>query len=156
MLTNVDFENIDLIVELGPGTGVITREIISKMHPSCKLIVFELHLPFYKELKKELLLNEQVILVNETAESLEKYLQELQLGKADVIISSLPLANFDNKLLNILLKMIQNNLKTNGKFIQFQYSLKTKKMFRSYFPIVDTKFTSMNIPPAFIFTCTKK
>jgi phospholipid N-methyltransferase len=156
MLANVNFSNAKVIIELGPGTGVITREIIAKMKPSCRLLVFELHLPFYRELQKEFKDNEQVILVNDTAEKIAQYLESYQLGKADNIISSLPLANFDKTILDHLLKACHDNLKNEGKFIQFQYSLTTKKSLRNYFPKIEMNFTSMNIPPAFIFTCLKK
>lgn len=156
MLDNVDFKHAKVIVELGPGTGVITREIIKEMLPSCKLLIFELHRPFYEELKKEFAKNDQVILVHDSAEFLEKHLEAFHLGKVDAVVSSLPLANFKKSLLNNLISAVKESLEHDGKFIQFQYTLKTKKLLNEYFPIIQTSFTSRNLPPAFIYTCSKK
>lgn len=156
MLANIDFNEAEVIVELGPGTGVITKELVKQIQPSCKLLVFELHHPFYESLNKEFKHHENVIIIYDSAEMLKKYLIELKLDKADVILSSLPLANFKKILLKKLLTEAKNNLKEKGLFIQFQYSLRTKKILRSYFPDINTAFTTMNFPPAFVFTCEKK
>jgi len=66
MLKNIDFNSEKVIVELGPGTGVFTKEIIQKMAPDAHLLVFELNDNFYKALKKSIH-DERVILIHDTA-----------------------------------------------------------------------------------------
>lgn len=48
-----------------------------------------------------------------------------------------------------------NALAENGKYIQFQYSLNAKKKLQSYFSEVKINFTPLNIPPAFVYICSK-
>ena len=43
MVSHVGMESAGVIVELGPGTGVITREIVRKMPENARLIAIELH-----------------------------------------------------------------------------------------------------------------
>ena len=52
LFRDVDCSKCDNIVEYGPGSGVITREILRQMKPSARLIVIEINESFYNELKK--------------------------------------------------------------------------------------------------------
>ncbi|RFC55148.1 class I SAM-dependent methyltransferase [Brumimicrobium aurantiacum] len=156
MLKNVDFKNSDVIVEYGPGTGVFTRKIIDEMNPNATLYVFELHKPFYEKLKKEFDQHKQVKIINDSAENVRKYIEEDNNKYADVIISSLPLTNFDQKLTMRILKSAEIALKPQGYFIQFQYSLNARKLLLKIFTSTSIQFTINNLPPAFVYTCKKK
>ena len=47
MLSKVDFSKDILIVEIGPGTGVFTQEILSRMTLNSRLISFEINDIFF-------------------------------------------------------------------------------------------------------------
>lgn len=153
MLANINFKTTKVIVEFGPGTGVFTREIVSRMEPDCKLIVFELHEEFFKKLTDEFQDQSSVVLKNESAENIGTVLKDNNLTHADVVISSLPLANFPSELIDSILKNSVSALTKNGRYIQFQYSLTSKKYLQKYFNSIQINFTARNIPPAFIYTC---
>ena len=76
--------------------------------------------------------------------------------KADIIISSLPLANFSEELRNSILEIVHESLNEKGSFIQFQYSLNAFKNLKKLFPVVKLNFTALNFPPAFVYTCSKR
>lgn len=154
MLANINFKTANVIVEFGPGTGVFTREIVKRMKSDCKLIVFELHEEFFKKLHEEFKDNPSVILRNESAENIGLVLQEHNMHKASYVISSLPLANFPKELIHSILKNSIDNLLQDAKYIQFQYSLTSKKHLQEHFNSVSINFTARNIPPAFIYTCS--
>ena len=155
MLENVDFENSKTIIEIGPGTGVFTKKIIEKLSPDCKFIVFELNTTFYESLHSEIS-DPRVILINDSAENLNKHLIKLGLTNTDFILSSLPLSNFPLRFIVRLLKQFNAALTSNGKYIQFQYSLGAKGIIERNFSNVEISFTPLNLPPAFIYTCSKK
>lgn len=155
MLKNIDFSKVSAMAEYGPGTGVFTRMLISKLEPGAKLLVFELHDAFFKKLVKEFEDNENIILINDSAENIGKYLKEHNIEELDVILSSLPLTNFDKSLTTNILNRSHGVLKQKGLFIQFQYSLNAKKMLKLIFTSVNIDFTPKNIPPAFVYTCVK-
>ena len=45
---------------------------------------------------------------------------------------------------------------SNGKYIQFQYTLQSQKMLEKVFSTVKIKSCLLNIPPAFVYTCSKE
>lgn len=155
MLENVDFNEARVIIELGPGTGVFTDKILEKMHPDARLLVFELNENFFNSLNNRIK-DQRVHIIHDSAEQIEYYLNEFGLDKADVVISSLPLANFPQELRQSILDASHRSLKNVGKYIQFQYSLQSKKHIKKTFDEVTIDFTPFNFPPAFVYTCKKK
>lgn len=156
MLKNVDFKNANVLVEYGPGTGVFTQRIVEKMKPDAVLYIFELHEPFYKKLQKEFENNKRIQVINDSAVNVRNYLEADHNEYADVIISSLPLTNFDQKLTMRILKSAEIALKPEGHYIQFQYSLNARKLLNKIFSSISIQFTANNLPPAFVYTCKKK
>jgi phospholipid N-methyltransferase len=155
MLENIDFTTSKVVVELGPGTGVFTRMLTSKLDKDSKLIIFELHDAFYNNLSKEFLNDDRVIIINDSAENIGQYLKKHDMEEVDVVISSLPLTNFNKKLVMGILNQSHLYLKQSGLYIQFQYSLNAQKILKHVFKNVRITFTPRNIPPAFVYTCTK-
>lgn len=154
MLENIDFSQAKVLVELGPGTGVFTDKILEKMAPDAVLLVFELHDAFCIQLQNRIS-DKRVHIIHDSAEKIEEYLVKHELGKADVVISSLPLANFPQELRNSILQASHKSLTEVGKYIQFQYSLQSKKHIKKVFNEVSIDFTPLNFPPAFVYTCNK-
>lgn len=155
MLQNINFDNCNVIIELGPGTGVFTRMLTNKMKGDSKLIIFELHEAFLNKLQKEFANDDRVIIINDSAENIGEHLKEHNLGEVDAVISSLPLTNFNKRLVHTILKQSHQHLKQSGLYIQFQYSLNAQKHLKKIFREVKISFTPRNIPPAFVYTCMK-
>ncbi len=155
MLKNIDFKSVKLIVELGPGTGVFTKKLLEKMPKDSKLIVLELNTDFYNLLKREIQ-DDRMVLLHESAENIAEYVKNEGFLFADYVVSSLPLANFPKKLIETILKESYNILKNRGKYVQFQYSLLSKKNLEKQFDSVHISFTPLNFPPAFVYTCLKE
>lgn len=154
MLKNINFKEANVIIELGPGTGVFTDRLLELMHPESILLIFELNDTFFNQLANRID-DPRVHLIHDSAERLGEYLTNLGLSKADAVISSLPLANFHKLLRDKILEVSKQSLSTGGKFIQFQYTLQSKKVISSKFEGVKIAFTPLNFPPAFVYTCYK-
>lgn len=153
MLNHLPIKSAKVVVELGPGTGVFTRKIIEKLGENTQLIVIELNPDFYNALKINLK-HPNLHLKHDSADKIGQFIQELGFEKADLIISSLPLANFPNDLRNRILLTSKKYLTDDGKFVQFQYSLQSKKALEKVFKTVILDFTIFNFPPAFVYTCS--
>ena len=154
MCNKVDFEKSNIIIELGPGTGVFTKEILARAKPSAKIFVFELNEDFFHLLTSQFV-DKRIILVNESAENMETVLRAHDIQHADVIISSLPLTVIPEPIKTNIIKSAHSVLKPKGLYIQYQYSLSAKKLLESYFGKLNLKFSLINIPPAFIYVGTK-
>ena len=155
MLNHIPFKNTKLIIELGPGTGIFTEKIIEKIDPSTHLIIFELNPELCKDLKAKINLP-NVHIKEASADKIREIIKEFGFEKADIIISSLPLANFSVELRNSILEIVHKSLNEKGNFIQFQYSLNAFKNLKKLFPVVKLNFTALNFPPAFVYTCSKR
>lgn len=154
MLNDIDFSKADIIVELGPGNGAITKRILKKLHPRAQLICFEINDQFYADLKK--IDHPQLKVVNKSAEDIQEELAKLGHTKSCHIISSLPLTNIPDPISKNILKNSYANLEENGTFIQFQYSLTYFRKLKTVFKkSVSLDFEVLNVPPAFIYRCKK-
>lgn len=154
MLSKIDFSSANVLVELGPGNGAITRKILHKLHKDATLVCFEINDVFYQQLKK--IDHPQLVVLNASAEDIVEELQKLGYQKSCHIVSSLPLTIIPDDISDTILKNSFSSLESNGTFIQYQYSLtyfkKLKKVFKD---AISLDFEILNIPPAFIYRCKK-
>ena len=152
MVDPIDFTNVKCIVEFGPGTGTITHELLNKMPADAILLAFEINKEFCEKLNG--INDSRLRIISDTAENLEDYLKENNIQKVDYIVSSLPFAMIPNGIVRNILRVATKVLAPAGAFIQYQYSLNSYRRLKNTFKNVDLNFTPMNIPPAFVFTCT--
>ncbi|GJM11893.1 MAG: phospholipid N-methyltransferase [Pseudohongiella sp.] len=153
LLAPVDFESTRCIIELGPGTGCVTRAILERMHPDCILICFEVNSDFIGQL--EALQDPRMRVVNACASSIRSVLDDLNIKEVDHIVSSLPLALIDDDVVASILESVRTNLSEGGRFLQYQYSLNNYAELKPIFKDVKLDFTFRNMPPAFVYECIK-
>ena len=155
MVDHLNFKSAKLIIELGPGTGVITERIIEKLGTNSKLLVIELNETFYKDLKKRIT-DKRVTIRKGSAADLSDFINDIEFDKADFIVSSIPLAVLPNTLRKRIVIAVNKHLDQKGTFIQFQYTLQSLKLLKKVFKNVSIKHCLFNIPPAFVYTCKKQ
>ena len=149
MLSKIDYDQDLDILQLGFGKGVFTKEIISRSTPRSTLTIFEVD----KNCRKYKIVNKRITYIEDSAEKISLYFED---KKFDHIISTLPFASLPRKISQNIFEQIKHHLKKNGKFLQFQYSLFSKKDFNKLFeekPTID--FVLLNLPPAFIYEIKK-
>jgi phospholipid N-methyltransferase len=151
MLEPIDFKKVKCIVELGPGTGSITHELLNLMPADSMLLAFEINQDFCDILQE--IKDPRLKIIKDTAENMEIYLKENNIGKVDYIVSSLPFAMIPNGIVKNILHHVKKVLEPAGMFLQYQYSLNAYKKLKNTFRNVEVNFTPMNIPPAFVFIC---
>ena len=154
MIAPINFGEKLTILELGAGSGVITKKLLEKMSSDSQLICFETNKKFYQELKQ--INNEKMILINESAEKMKLYLKEFKIEKVDYIVSSVPLVILPKEKTHKILSISIEILGKSGKLIQLQYSKLLDKRLKSYYNNIDIQFTPRYYLPAFIYTCYNK
>jgi len=155
IIDKIDFSIANVIVELGPGTGVFTFEILQKMSPDSRLIVVELNDEMFELLQKKIV-DPRVLLVHGSATDLDSIFRKFGIQQADVIVSSLPLSVMPEAIAEDILKSSASVLALNGRYIQFMYTLVLKKKLERYFSNLKQSYVFLNLPPAFIFDCRKR
>lgn len=154
MIKPVDFDQADVIVELGAGDGVITKHILRHMKDDAKLLSFEVNEKFCGQMRNNIH-DDRLIIVEDSAEKLGEYLTKNGLGKADYIISAIPYVAFPEELALSIINTSKEHMKNNALYIQVHYSLLTKKFYQNIFGNVDVSFVPLNIPPAFVLVSEK-
>lgn len=151
MISYVDFENADFLVELGAGDGVITKHILKAMKPNTKLMVFEISEPFCNEIRA--INDDRLIVIQDSAEKLGEYLKEYGFTEIHDVISAIPFVVVPEEMGENIVGEVRKYLRKGGTMVQLHYSLLTKKLYEQFFDQVKIKFVPLNIPPAFLHVC---
>ena len=117
LLAPIDFTSARCIIELGPGTGCVTRSILERMHADCVLICFEVNSDFIGQL--EGLQDSRLRVVNACASSIRTVLDDLDIEEVDHIVSSLPLALIDDEVVKRILESARSNLREGAASCSF-------------------------------------
>lgn len=155
MVSQIDFQTAKCIVELGPGTGVFTKEMMKNKQNDTQVILVEINEIFAKDLRREYANEPNVHVIEGSAENLQNLLEELQIKTVDCIISGLPFTSLPNEVSSRILTDVKNVLIETGRFITFQYSLVKKAFFQDAFTKTKCRKVWLNIPPAYVFVCEK-
>lgn len=139
------------IVELGGGTGPMTRALISQKWQTTYLTVCELDKERYDGLKR--LETETIKIVHLDA---EKCLSTFAPLSVDLIISTLPLGSMSPTHAREILASAASVLSPGWQYIQYQYFATNKKDVEEFFVIEKVDWEAMNFPPAFIYICKKR
>ena len=143
----IDFQAAHRIIEIGAGAGSITREILKFLRPDAQLIVFEINQELCKELHR--IQDSRLVIHNASGFELTRFLR----GKADYVISEIPVATMSPAALGTFYDGIKKTLRDTGSCFQLQLSLFSYKHIRQMFRNVRVVFTLMNLPPLFIYCC---
>lgn len=136
-------------LELGPGTGSLTRGILKRIKDPNQLTLVEMD-PYMAETCRTSFPGLR-ILEGDALDILRNDKQEY-----DAIVSGIPFAALPKRMRHPLFVEIAKHLKPNGTFVMFQYSLLTRRELNDYFETVSTKYTPFNLPPAFVFVAKGK
>lgn len=152
MLESLPWEELDVIVELGAGTGVFTDYIARHKKPACRVLVIEQDAQMRESLRRR----HPDFFYGSRAERTHWFLEKYNLPKADCIVSGLPFANFSEMLRDDILLSIDQSLQPAGQLVAFQYSLQMKSLLKKQFASISVGFELFNFPPAFIYRCHKE
>lgn len=160
MLSESNIQPGQLIVELGPGTGVFTNDILETLPANCQYIGIEINETFANHLQETY---PDTTIHHGSAENICRYVNEAGRDQCQRIISGLPWSAFRPHKQEDLLANIYEALAEDGLFLTFSYPpfhhLPRGRAFRdklkSTFSAVRKTDTVFNIPPAFVYVCKK-
>lgn len=138
------------VLELGAGTGVVTKHLVKNLHKDSEIHVIELNKTFITKLEHRFQDKPNVHIHQHSAMELDQLFNPKEF---DFIVSSLPVSLFKQRDRYRLIGHISNFLKEDAYYIQFHYASKIKGLYQFFFDEVKTNYAFLNIPPAFIFIC---
>ncbi len=143
-----------VIVELGPGTGVLTRELLRRF-PRHHLIAVEFNPVFAERLRREL---PQADIVTGCASRLRPILADLGIATEDVgaVVSGLPLLSLPRDLRESIVDSVSDILSPGRRFVQFTYSKRAwSRNAPVGFKLEKTRRVWLNVPPASVLPFTR-
>jgi phospholipid N-methyltransferase len=164
MVRPIPVERARTVVELGPGTGVMTEELLAQMPFDARLLAFEINPRFVRYLRANLP-DPRLEVIECGAELAHVELERRGLKKVDAVLSSLGLSLLPEALVSRMFERLIPRLAEDGVFTQFQYITRMRvqegraeyfdvaDLLREYFPIVRRRMIVRNLPPAFVYDC---
>jgi len=147
----IDFDKAKCIVELGAGTGPITRELLAHRKPHARVIVVELDPDFCKRLRERF---PAADIVEGDARTLDKLLADRGITAVDHVISGLPLPSFPAPLRDAIVVSSAKALAPGGTFRQLtNMPWVYQGLYKSYFDEVEFRLVVRNFPPAGSYIC---
>ncbi len=139
-----------VIVELGPGTGVLTREILARMPSDGKLIAVELMPRFARVLEQEF--DDPRLAVYEgSSANLEKALVESGEERADLVVSGIPFSTMEAGEGRRTLEAAKRVLGPGGRFVAYQFRSRVRDLAEPFFGPAQTQRELRNLPPMRIY-----
>ncbi|MCY6355452.1 class I SAM-dependent methyltransferase [Clostridium sp. ZS2-4] len=156
MVESIDFDNAKCIVEYGPGTGVFTEKLVENKREDMPLIVIEFNEGLCEVLREKFRNEKNVHIINDSAENIDRYLEDYNIKELRYVVSGLPFASLPKEMSDNILDKTRNILDKDGQFITFQYTLFKKAYIKKFFPAINIKRVIKNFPPAYVFTCSSR
>ncbi|AJD39703.1 methyltransferase domain-containing protein [Rhizobium sp. SEMIA 4085] len=134
------------VLELGPGTGAITKAILGRGVKPENLVAIEYSTDFYEHLVR---LYPSVRFINGDAFALDKTLGDLKDQTFDSVVSAVPLLNFPMQARIALLESLLDRIPAGRPVVQISYGPVSPIIARpERYHIQHFDFIVRNIPPA--------
>lgn len=143
----------NVVVEFGPGEGVITRLLLPLLSADARLIVIETNEKFVEELKK--INDTRLIVVQGSATNVASIVNGLGIKTVDCIFSGIPFSFFPVNVRAEIIRLSHTCLVTGGVMILYQYSTLMKNILKKQFGNVSVKINLFNFPLYFVMKSRK-
>ena len=162
MVAAIPQDTAETIVELGPGTGALTSELVERLGPSARFLAVDIEPAFVESIRRRW---PEVECVCASAEHLEQLLAVRGIGPVDRVISGLPFASLPVDMTSRILDSVGRTLRVGGTFTTFQYlhgypmrpgRLFRKRMSERMGAPPERRAVLKNFPAAYVLTWTKR
>jgi ornithine lipid N-methyltransferase len=151
---NVDWDHAEVIVELGAGTGPITKVLAEKARPETRVIVLERDPDFSTLLRERFGTLPNFEVIEGDVRDLASMLKDRGIGRVDHIVSGLPVPSFPKDLQRDFFRVVRDVLSPTGGYSQItELALVYMGLYKRYFEEVKFVFEPRNIPPAGAYHC---
>ena len=154
MLKPVDWQNVKLFVEYGPGVGTFCRPVLERMRPDAMLIAIDTNEEFVDYLNADIR-DSRFLAVHGSAADVRRIISEHGFDHADYILSGLPFSTLPRGVGPAIARETASALRPGGAFLVYQYSPKVRQFISPHFQEIDEGFELWNIPPCQLYWAWK-
>lgn len=146
-------QNAKHIVELGPGDGGVTRDLLKAMPPQARLLAIEL-LPDLVEVLQSIN-DSRLIVEHADACELASLVEQYQIKPVDVVVSGIPFSILDREPATQIIEAIYDSLAPGGTFVAYQVRDQINGLALERFGEPEITWVPWNLPPVRLFQWTK-
>jgi len=150
IVATVQPEKANLIIEYGPGSGVLTRRLLERLAPGGRLVGIERNADLAARLAATLD-DPRLTVLDDSAQSVREIVQRLSLPPADYVVSGIPFFWFDRATALDIVTQTHNALRGGGSFITYQVFYQRRHHLRAHlercFQTVHAQLDLRNLPP---------
>ena len=157
----IDWPQAGVVAEYGPGTGVFTRDVLTRLKPGARFFAIELN-PTFVALMRERF--PQVSVHEESVRNVAEVCRREGVAHLDAVVSGLPWGMFPDDEQTACLDEMVKLLRPGGQFTTFWYiqghwrrgARLWRERLRERFSRVDITWPVWrNMPPALLYRCVK-
>jgi len=162
MVDGIGIDRSRVVVELGPGPGPVTEEILARIQPASVFIAIERNAELAAALRKRF---PRIKLHVDDAAHIGTICEDEGIirGTVDCVVSGLPFLLFPEAMQRKILGEIRSVLRPGGYLAQVTLGAevlpntrKFRKLLEEFFPGVKRAGPVLaNMPPAFVYRCRK-
>lgn len=142
-----------VVVEYGPGNGVVTKQILKRLPKKSRLISIEVNEHFLPQLRD--IDDSRLKIIHGDVLEVSQKLREYAPKGVDAVISGIPFTFIAPSQRSKVVQATRAALREGGRFIVYQNSTKLRSLLTSHFDEVDSFFEPRNIFPYFIMVARR-
>jgi phosphatidylethanolamine/phosphatidyl-N-methylethanolamine N-methyltransferase len=149
----VDRERAHTMVELGPGTGAVTRVLLESLPQHGRLLAIEIDDEFVSVLRDDP--DPRLVVHPGSAMHMLDALQMYGLPQPEVVISGIPFSTMPAEMGRTILQQVWGGLRPGGIFVAYQISAEVARLGRTLIGEPSVQMELRNVPPIRIFSWRK-
>ncbi len=143
-------QEADLIIEYGPGSGVLTRRLLEALAPHGRLLAIERNSELAARLETTLD-DPRLVVARDSAQNLPEILGRLALPPADYVLSGIPFFWLAPETALEIVEKTHSSLRSGGSFVTYQVFYQRRHHLRvhleRWFPTLRSELALRNLPP---------
>lgn len=139
-----------VVVELGPGTGVLTGAILERLPADGKLVAIEIN-PDFVEVLRAVYPDPRLTVFEGCSTDLERALAAAGERAADVVVSGIPFSTLERGVGRRTLEAARRVLAEDGRLVAYQFRSHLRRIAEPVFGPAETHRGFWNLPPMMIF-----
>lgn len=139
------------VVELGPGTGAVTRELLGHLPVGGRLLALEIDADFVELLKRQIL-DRRLTVHHGPSTDIPTALARTGLGDVDLVVSGIPFSTLDEPVARRTLESVRDALAPDGRFVAYQVRDAVVERAQPIFGEPESEIELLNLPPMRVYT----
>lgn len=153
VIAAAEIASADVVVELGPGTGGMTRAMLRVLPPRARLLSIEINPHFHALVTR--IDDERLIPHLGSAADIREIAASHGLGAPEAIVSGIPFSTMSREIGSKILAEASGFLATAGRFVAYQFNPRVAALGQPFLGTPEIGTELLNFPPMRVFRWAK-